>query len=345
MKPETRVWKGDQQVKLTDLAAGDELLFNITGHTADNPGWCTDIWVGAETHQLATEQQAEEIHRVPKKRGLPGWIDKTEGNKLTVTLFSGDAATSKRTSSTASRPARRSSVCVANDELRTWNPPVDKERGSLVEVQRVPQDGYGTQRRAGRGEGANMLEGFRRGRVVRLFGAGLDDKDQPLRREPHGLRLRTPAGRNCWRIPPKEYPAQFPFRTDYGNEHLPWFKLKDGASAAALRRAPRLRRAREGRRRHAHRPISHRSHRRDRGFHAAPEGPGALSQRRVTLADLPLGTRCRFSFSRMKRAPSPRRAWSAMSSAIPRRTPSPGSRRGAETRRAASCSSAGSSPR
>jgi hypothetical protein len=27
---------------------------------------------------------------------------------------------------------------------------------------------------------------------------------------------------------PKEYPTQFPFRTDYGNETLPWYQLKDG---------------------------------------------------------------------------------------------------------------------
>jgi hypothetical protein len=29
-------------------------------------------------------------------------------------------------------------------------------------------------------------------------------------------------------LPPKEYPAQFPYRTDYGNADLPWYQLKAG---------------------------------------------------------------------------------------------------------------------
>ena len=27
-------------------------------------------------------------------------------------------------------------------------------------------------------------------------------------------------------LAPKEYPTQFPFRTDYGNEHLPWYQVQ-----------------------------------------------------------------------------------------------------------------------
>ena len=63
VKPETRGWRGDQQVKLADLAAGDELLFNLAGKIADSPGWCSDIWIGADTHKLASEQQGEEVRR------------------------------------------------------------------------------------------------------------------------------------------------------------------------------------------------------------------------------------------------------------------------------------------
>jgi hypothetical protein len=53
----TRVWKGDRQVKLSDIAVGDELLVNLAARTTTSRGRCTDIWVGAETHKLATEQQ------------------------------------------------------------------------------------------------------------------------------------------------------------------------------------------------------------------------------------------------------------------------------------------------
>jgi hypothetical protein len=51
----TRVWRGDQQVKLDELAAGDELLFKPAGQ----PARCSDIWVGADTHKLATERDLQ----------------------------------------------------------------------------------------------------------------------------------------------------------------------------------------------------------------------------------------------------------------------------------------------
>ena len=44
-----RVWKGDQQIKSSELAAGDELLVNLSAGPADKPGWLGDVWVGAET--------------------------------------------------------------------------------------------------------------------------------------------------------------------------------------------------------------------------------------------------------------------------------------------------------
>lgn len=53
----THVWKGDKQIKLTDIAVGDELLVNLAAPKLGSRGRCTDIWVGAETHCLATEQQ------------------------------------------------------------------------------------------------------------------------------------------------------------------------------------------------------------------------------------------------------------------------------------------------
>jgi hypothetical protein len=58
VKPETRVWKNGSAAKLSDLTAGDELLFNLTGKTSDSPGWCLDLWAGADMHRFATEQPA-----------------------------------------------------------------------------------------------------------------------------------------------------------------------------------------------------------------------------------------------------------------------------------------------
>src|SRR5262249_9800673 len=39
----TRVWKGDKQIQLAELAVGDELLVNLTPEMPNSTGHCTDI--------------------------------------------------------------------------------------------------------------------------------------------------------------------------------------------------------------------------------------------------------------------------------------------------------------
>jgi len=225
---QTHVWKGNQEIKLTDLASGDELLSNLTDKTAASPGRCTDIWAGAETHKLATEQQHKKFDAFEKARGLPGWIDRDEGDTLSVTLFSGDPNYFKKAWMSDLVIGGEIKVCVANDELRTWNPPVDNERGTLLEIQKTSVDAYGTSGVRLVFKVAHMLEGFRKGRVVRIFGRGWPLKDPPfgqgLMNYGYGPLRDSELDENL----PKEYPSQFPFRTDYGNEDLPWYQLKPG---------------------------------------------------------------------------------------------------------------------
>jgi len=85
----TRVWKGDKRATLRDLAVGDELLVNRIGRTATSRGLCTDIWIGSETHKLASNRQRAKHDALLKDRGLPAWIDSVEGKRLTITFFSG----------------------------------------------------------------------------------------------------------------------------------------------------------------------------------------------------------------------------------------------------------------
>ena len=58
---QTRVWKGDQQVKLSDLKVGDVLLVNLTGERPGHPSRTTDLWVGEESHKLASDQQTKKL--------------------------------------------------------------------------------------------------------------------------------------------------------------------------------------------------------------------------------------------------------------------------------------------
>jgi hypothetical protein len=293
---QTRVWKGEggKQVKLTDLAVGDELLFNLTGKTAVNPGRCTDIWAGVETHAFVTEQQRKKFAAFVKFRGLPGWIDRTEGNKITLTLFSGDPKKFKDSWLNDFAVGKEISIVVANDELRTWNPGTDRERAQLLEVQKGPLDCYGNSGVRLVLTVSNMLEGFRKGRIVRVFGTGWPFKDQFYG---EGLmnygysRLQTP---EIMELTPKEYPGQFPFRTDYGNDQLPWYQLKSGVvpplfsehvvfgeivTVDAAKRAGQFRTDGAG-------DLV--------DFALIPEGSVRYLDVKVGLTDLPLGLRCRF---------------------------------------------------
>jgi hypothetical protein len=83
----TRVWKLDQPIQLSELAVGDELLLNTTGRTTTSRGRCTDIWVGAETHKLVAERGLAKHNALVKERGAPAWIDSVDGKNFTITFF------------------------------------------------------------------------------------------------------------------------------------------------------------------------------------------------------------------------------------------------------------------
>ena len=290
----TRVWKGGKPARLADLAVGDELLANLTGVTKADPGRCTDVWAGADSHKQATEKGQQAHAAFLKARGLAGWIDRTEGRTLTITLFGGDRVAFERTWAKDFAVDRVAHVVVANEELRTWNPPVDHERGKIVEVLRDPADDCGRSGVRLRVTVNFMLEGFRKGRVVRVFADGWPLKDQPFGEQlfHYGARSFPP---ELMELPPKEYPGQFPFRTDFGNDRLPWYRLKhkvappeyadhrafgELVSADAAKRTGRFR-----------------ADRTDElvDFSLTPEGRVRCLNAESDLSALPVGTRCRFS--------------------------------------------------
>jgi len=184
--------------------------------------------VAAAAGAKAIEDQRKKFIEFTKKRGVPGWVDKTDGNQMVVTLFSGDAANFKKTYMGDIVAGRNVNVVVANDELRTWNPPTDNDRAQVVEIQEVPQDCYGNSGVRLVLKVANMLEGFRKGRIVRIFGAGWPMKDPPFGESLMGYGYGRLLDSEIVENTAKEYPVLFPFRTDYGNGALPWYRLKPG---------------------------------------------------------------------------------------------------------------------
>ncbi len=224
---QTRIWKGDKPAKLSDLATGDELLVNLSGGTPQGLGRCSDIWAGRQAHTLATENQRKTHAAFLKERGLPAWIDRVDGKKLTVTLFGDPDSMRALFKGEGIDPGRwaaerrRVDAVVANEELRTYNPPVDRRAALVLEFQEVPTDRHGCSGVRWVIEPDLLLEGFRKGRVIRLFAhSSWPVNDMPVG---EGLYSEAPSARV-----EVEEPGQYPYRTDFANKHLPWFRLKPG---------------------------------------------------------------------------------------------------------------------
>ncbi len=246
------------------------------------------------SNEAAAKEQRKNFIEFTKKRGVPGWIDKSDGNTLTITFFSGDPSNFKTMFRNDFVVGKDAAVCVANAELRTWNPGTDKEKATIVEIQNAPTDCYGCSGVRLVVNVPYMLEGFRRGRCVRVFGSGWPVKDsfygESLMGYGYGRLQTTELMENV----AKDYPDQFPFRTDYGNEKLPWFQLKTGIApppfaehlvfgelvkADAAARTGQFRTDRSGE------VVD---------FALIPEGEAKYLDAKATLADIPGGTRCRF---------------------------------------------------
>jgi len=182
------VWLDEFHLNLAILAVAGDILWRVTQNVLiaqfdaanqeagipprdlyvhqDGANWDFMLIQNAEN----TPEQSKKLAEALKKRGLPGWVDKTEGSKVTLTLFSGDTRTFKQTwSADFAMGKDGGKLCVTNDELRTWNPPVDGERYSIVDAQNVPADSYGCSGLRLTVSVTNMLEGFRKGRVVRII--------------------------------------------------------------------------------------------------------------------------------------------------------------------------------
>lgn len=221
----TRVWKGAEQVKLSDLSPGDALLVNLCGTGAS--ARCSDVWAGGEAQTRATTQQRERHNAFVKDRAVAGWIERVDGKQMTVTFFGTPEDVQALFKAQSVFPEKlmknheRVRAVVANQELRSYNPHVDGENCFIKELRTVPTDRFGCSGISWVLEPYLMLEGFRKGRVIRVYA----NPSWPVHDMPFGEGLYT-------EVPnakvEEESPNQYPFRTDFGNEELPWYQLKPG---------------------------------------------------------------------------------------------------------------------
>ncbi len=173
----TRVWKGKGFGTLADVAAGQTVQVNLTVCTLKGPGRVTDIWLDADSRAAATAHQLE-VHRLhQREHGLAGWVVAVDNKKgeVEVNLFDGfdpkllDAFTPQGTVTGA----------VAEDSLRTWDQINDVKRGPLIGVERGKVTAPGDSGVKIKFKPTVLLEGYRPGRVVRLFSGEWKVDDLP----------------------------------------------------------------------------------------------------------------------------------------------------------------------
>lgn len=162
----TRVWKGRAIGSLSDVAAGQLVLLNLTRCTLRGPGRCTDIWIDAESRQAAVAQQLEVHRQFQREHGLAGQVDEVDNRQgiVVVTLFSGFDASMRDDF----RIGEGIAAVVAEDSLRTYDQESDAEHGPLLEL-RTTTPAPGDSGVRVKFKPAILLEGFRPKRIVRLF--------------------------------------------------------------------------------------------------------------------------------------------------------------------------------
>src|SRR5262249_26047484 len=100
---------------------------------------------------------------------------------------------------------------------------------NVEEIKKLPLDGYGCSGVQLKVFVSNMLEGFRKGRIIRFFANGWKTQDQFYGESLMGYGFGRMQNQDLVENPAKEHPEQFPFRTEFCNKQLPWFQLKEGA--------------------------------------------------------------------------------------------------------------------
>lgn len=174
--PATRVWKGKGIGTLSDVAAGQTIQVNLTVCTLKGPGRVTDVWLDAESRDVATARQLE-VHRLyQREHGLPGWVVAVDNKKGEVEVALFDGFDPKLVDAFA--PQSTAAGAVAEDSLRTWDQINDVKRGPVLGVER----GKAAPGNSGiriRFKPSMLLEGYRPGRVVRLFAGEWKVDDLP----------------------------------------------------------------------------------------------------------------------------------------------------------------------
>ncbi|WP_437206758.1 hypothetical protein [Planctomicrobium sp. SH664] len=167
---DTKLWKGQgEPATFEEIQPGMAILFNTQPPKSGGRGPAAEIWLDAESQEFATTRQKKIRADYLKERGIAGWIDSTTDTQFTVTLFNRENQDLLKTGFAEGAEVK---VAVAEETLQTDRPWIDGMNCRLVERRKVPANMYAHSGVQLVLEPRLMLEGFRKGGVVRIYGEG-----------------------------------------------------------------------------------------------------------------------------------------------------------------------------
>lgn len=201
-----RIWKGREIAAIEDLAIGQIVQINVTWATlygaTKEEGLCRDIWIDATSREAAIQQQRQIYVAQQKRMGAPALVLKTESTP-------GGGASGYATIALAAgidpeiidsiKPKTALDMWPVDPTLRNWG---SYATGSVLEVTRIdhPPAGHsGVQVRLRLGE---LLEGFRKGRTLRIALRETGTKPRPSEDFPREFSL-YPNDTRIFHVAPK----------------------------------------------------------------------------------------------------------------------------------------------
>lgn len=171
----TRIWLGRQIGDLKDLTPQQVVQLNLTWA----PDWkngqfqVADVWLDQAARDVAAERQRQTHIRHQRHRWLAGWVDHVEhqaGGKgiVTVTLFGGMDPTLYDEARAQAKPGGKAWLAAAEWTLRSWWQEHDSKSGPVLDIQETPHPPAGSSGLHLRVQIAELLEGYRPGRIVRV---------------------------------------------------------------------------------------------------------------------------------------------------------------------------------
>lgn len=166
----TGVFLGDRIGTLADLAAGQEVLFNLTWATLFGPGRITEVWVDEKSRKLATERQDAVFREYQKDRGFPAMVEEVRhlekgAGEVKVSFYQGFT----EAESELFLEKKTGFLIVVEPNLRSHGQGSDKQAMRMLTVSPAGDVPPGHSGFVGTFHTYQLLEGVRPGRSLRLM--------------------------------------------------------------------------------------------------------------------------------------------------------------------------------